>query len=60
MVGGVGAGLWKDLNEACGNLKIETTTLPNAENKGVYDDLYGIYQDMVPALKRNFDRLSAK
>ncbi len=60
LVGGVGIGLWKDLNDACSNIKVETETLPNPENKGIYDEMYGIYNDMVPALKSQFDRLAGQ
>lgn len=59
LVGGVGAGIWKDLKEACKVMKVVTVNLPNPENKEIYEEMYGIYCDMVPTLKEQFDRLSS-
>lgn len=59
MVGGVGAGVWKNLDEVCSLMKTVTENVPNPANKAVYDEMYGIYDDMVPTLKKQFDRLSA-
>ncbi len=58
MVGGIGAGFYKDLKEATSILKLETTNTPNIANKAVYEDMFGIYDDMVPQLKTQFDRLA--
>lgn len=60
MVGGVGAGIWNNLQEACSNMKIITENIPNANNKDRYDEMYHIYCDMVPALKHQFDRLAGE
>ena len=59
MVGGVGAGIWKNLDEACSLMKTVTENQPNPANKAVYEEMYGIYDEMVPTLKKQFDRLSA-
>ena len=58
LVGGVGAGIWKDLDDACSTMKVMTENLPNPDNKAVYEEMYHIYSDMVPTLKNQFDRLS--
>jgi xylulokinase len=58
LVGGVGVGVWKDIHEACGVLSEETHNEPIAANKGIYEEMFGIYDDMVPALKPLFDRLA--
>lgn len=59
LVGGVAAGVWGNLREACDVLSEETHNDPSASNSGIYDDMFGIYNDMVPALKPMFDRISA-
>ncbi len=58
LVGGVGAGIWKNLDEACATMKVMTENVPNPANKAVYEDMYAIYSDMVPALKPQFDRIA--
>jgi xylulokinase len=58
LVGGVSVGIWKDIAEACGVLVEETHDEPNPENRAIYEEMYGIYDDMVPALKAQFDRLA--
>jgi xylulokinase len=58
LVGGVSAGIWKDIREACGVLSEVTRNEPVAERKGIYEEMFGIYDDAVPALKPLFDRLS--
>ncbi len=55
LVAGVTAGIWKDLNEAVKLVKPETETLPDPENKAVYDKLYGRYEKLYDALKFTFD-----
>jgi xylulokinase len=58
LVGGVSVGIWKDIEEACSVLIEETHDEPNTGNKATYEELYGIYDDMVPVLKPQFDRLA--
>jgi sugar (pentulose or hexulose) kinase len=36
----------------------ETRVEPAAANKAVYDEMYDIYDGMVPALKAQFDKLA--
>ena len=59
LAGGVGAGIWSNLEEACATMKVVTENLPNVRNKEVYEEMYTIYSDMVPALKKQFDRLAS-
>ncbi|MGI6174270.1 MAG: xylulokinase [Christensenellales bacterium] len=56
LVAGVGAGVWKDLDEAITVIKPETETLPNPANKAAYEDAFAIYSDLYPALKPTFDK----
>ena len=56
MVAGVGAGVWKDLNEAISILRVETETLPNPANQAAYQDAFGIYTDLYGALKPVYDK----
>ncbi len=56
LVAGVGAGVWKNLDEAIGVLKVETETLPISSNRAAYEDAFGIYSDLYPALKQTFDK----
>lgn len=58
LVGGVGVGIWKDLEEACGVLKIMTENTPNPDNKEIYDEMFAIYTKMVPILKSTFTELA--
>ncbi len=51
LVAGVTAGIWKDLNDAVKLVKPETETLPDPENKEVYDKLYTRYKKLYGALK---------
>ena len=59
LVAGVGCGIWKNLGEAAKNLKTETETMPNTALKGLYNELYDIYNSMYPSLTGAFNRLSA-
>jgi xylulokinase len=58
LVGGVGIGVWKDLAEACSSLRKTTLEEPNLANKGVYEEMFGIYNDMYKTLKPIYDRLA--
>ncbi|MDR3164368.1 MAG: xylulokinase [Synergistaceae bacterium] len=60
LVGGVAGGIWGSLREACGVLSEETRNDPNASNREIYDEMFSIYNDVVPALKPIFDRLAAE
>ncbi len=59
LVAGVGVGIWKDLQEACGLLVEETCTLPKAENVEIYNKVYALYDKLYLALKGTFGELSA-
>jgi xylulokinase len=56
MVAGVGAGVWRDLNEAASMLKVETETLPNSANQTAYADAFSLYSMLYGALKPAFDQ----
>ncbi len=56
LVAGVGAGVWKNLDEAIGVIRVETETLPNPANFAAYEDAYSVYSELYPALKPVFDR----
>jgi xylulokinase len=58
LVGGVGIGIWKNLAEACSHITMATTDEPNAANKAVYDEMYGIYDGMYNALKPMHDKMA--
>ena len=52
MLAGVGSGIWRNLSEATSLVKIETETWPDPKNQSAYEDSYGIYTQLYPALKR--------
>ena len=60
MVAGVGAGVWKNLEEAASIVKMETETLPNRENQKLYQDSFEIYSKIYPALKSVYDLSASK
>ena len=60
MVAGVGAGIWKDLEEACRLVKVETETWPVKENQAAYKDAFEIYAKIYPALKPVYDLSASK
>jgi xylulokinase len=59
LLAGVGAGAWKDVATACkACIKITGSTQPNSSDVDVYQKAYSIYQELYPALKGSFERLS--
>jgi len=58
MIAGTGCGIWSSVEEASSVLKVETECLPDQKNKNIYNELYGIYKRLYPALKDIFDNLS--
>ena len=60
MVAGVGTGIWKDLEEACRLVKVETETWPVKENQAAYRDAFEIYSKIYPALKPVYDLSASK
>ena len=59
LVAGVGAGVWKDLDEAAGVLRVETETLPNRENQKGYADAFEVYSALYGQLKPVYDKGAA-
>jgi len=59
ILAGVGAGFWPSVKEAARKLlKIETRTMPIAENKSKYEKVYDIYREIYYALKKVNDKIS--
>ena len=56
MVAGVGAGVWKDLNEAASVLRVETETLPIKANQKGYAEAFEVYSMLYPQLKPVYDK----
>ena len=55
----VGAGAFGSVAEACdAAVEVGDATAPGRDT-AVYDQMYSIYRDLYPALKRSFHRLSA-
>lgn len=55
LVAGVGAGLWKNLNEAVQVIRPETECHPIAANQEGYKKSYELYKKLYPALKDVYD-----
>lgn len=55
LVAGVGAGLWKSLNEAVQVIKPETECRPIIENQMGYRKSYEIYKKIYPSMKAVYD-----
>ncbi len=58
MTAGVAVGIWKNLDEICSKLITYTENTPNTANKDAYENMYGIYNDAVPAMKNIMYRLA--
>ncbi len=56
MAAGVGAGVFRDFEEAVSVLKVETETAPNPQNRAAYQDGFSMYSEMYHALKPVFDK----
>ena len=55
----VGAGAFGSVAEACETaVEVGDVTEPGPDT-GMYDDVYGVYRDLYPALRQSFHRLSA-
>lgn len=60
ILAGVGAGVYKDVVEASDSIISVTKVVePNPEWRQTYQELYGVYKDLYPALKPAYDRLVA-
>lgn len=59
ILAGVGAGVYKSIEEATGEMvKVTSTTQPIENNRKVYEEYYQTYRALYPALKPAFDRVS--
>ncbi len=59
LIAGVGLELWPDFETACGNLTMETETLPDPRTYELYDRFFEVYRGFYPLLKPRFDSLTA-
>jgi hypothetical protein len=57
-VAGVKIGSWSSADDAIRKIAVKTVDRPIAGNPEIYADYFGIYQDLYPALKNCFERLS--
>ena len=59
LLAAVGAGFYDSIEEACRTaIRIVERTEPMAGNTALYEDYYGIYRDLYPALKPSFDKVT--
>jgi xylulokinase len=59
LLAGVGAGAWTDVPSACkACIKISGSTQPESSQVETYREGYSIYQELYPALKQSFGRMS--
>jgi len=59
LLAGVGAGLWPDGETACREtVQVTGSTTPDADAVVVYEQAYGVYRELYPALKGTFERLA--
>jgi len=60
LLAGVAGGVWGSVPEACAACRLEGERLdPIAAHRRRYDDLYGVYRDLYPALQPLFGRVAA-
>ena len=60
MAAGVGAGIFRDLEDACRILRTESETLPDPANRELYRESFEIFAALYPALKPVYDLSAAK
>ncbi len=59
LLAGVGAGVWTDVATACREtVRVTGQTLPDDEQIKIYRKMYPLYQELYPALKSSFAKLS--
>lgn len=58
IMGGVGAGIWNNYEEAANLIELEKTFAPDLNKTAVYNDLYPIYRSAYPSLEALFEALS--
>jgi xylulokinase len=59
LLAGVGAGVYRDIHEACDNTIMLTDRTEPGPNRRIYADYYHVYRDLYPALSPRFKRVSA-
>jgi xylulokinase len=60
ILAGVGAGVYNNVEEASDSIISVTRVVePNLKWRETYQELYGVYKNLYPALKDSFDRLAA-
>jgi len=60
LLAGVGTGNWSSVEEACTrSIQVEQSTPPIAENVAIYERFYPIYRGLYPALKPQYDAVTA-
>ena len=60
ILAGVGTGVYDSVESAADEIiKITSATQPNADNVRTYEEYYQIYRALYPALKPQFDRVTA-
>jgi xylulokinase len=58
IMGGIGAGIWNDYQEATALIKVEKTFVPDPKNHEVYNALYPIYRSAYSDLKDLYKSLT--
>jgi len=59
LLAGVGTGFFPDVVTACNRtIKIMSRSTPQREISRLYDDYYGVYQQLYPALKNSYKKVS--
>ncbi len=61
LLAGVAAGVYGSVADACRATARDSTSLdPIPANRTRYDDLYGVYTDLYPALRPSFARIAGR
>lgn len=59
LLAGAGVGIWADVPSACrATLQVTGEAIPNRDTIACYDDAFGLYQSLYPALRHISHRLS--
>ena len=59
IMGGVSAGLWSSIPEACDAIiKVVSRTAPNEERRKAYQDYYDVYRRLYPQIRESCHTLS--
>ncbi|HHW74759.1 MAG TPA: hypothetical protein GX744_05830 [Firmicutes bacterium] len=58
LIAAVGLKVYPDISTAAKNVRVEKTFSPRAENKGVYDTLYGTYKQIYRNLKKLYRQVN--